>query len=295
MFKKTGLTILDFFLFSNIFIALCAVSQGLLTYHLLKVEPNYYVLSLLFFATLVVYNVSMLLSKPKEPEKSPFKRVRWIFGNHKFTIATTFIATLGIVPIGFLYLSFESRILLFAIGFLSLAYAIPFLKFNNKKIGLRNIPGVKLFLIAFVWAISGVLLPIVELGANSLIPLGEIILLLSKRFLFICAITIPFDIRDIFHDQINELKTIPVVFGEKKSWIFCQFLLLCYFVLLVIFTKGINVDVIALLLTLILTGWLIFKSNFKRNEYFYFLYLDGTMMLQFVFVLLAELIFSKII
>ncbi|RZL56389.1 MAG: hypothetical protein EOO93_18560 [Pedobacter sp.] len=275
---------LDFLLFSNLFIAICAVAQGLVTYHLLKVKPSEHVLAFLFFSTLLIYNLAVLLSKPKEPQKSPFKRVRWIFAHHRLTISTTLISALCLIPLGLLYLSFESKLLMIFIGSLAVAYNIPFLTLNNKKIGLRNIPGIKLFLIAFVWASSCVLLPIVELESMHQIqvPLSETVLLIAKRFLFVCAITVPFDIRDLFQDKLYELKTIPVVLGEKKAWIFCQALLAICLLLLILFTKTINLDVIALALTLLLTGWLIFKSNLKRNEYYYFFYLDGTMLLQFV-------------
>lgn len=288
MLKKLGLSILDFLLFSNFFIAICAVAQGLVTYHLLKAKPSEHVLAFLFFSTLLIYNLSVLLSKPKAPQKSPFKRVRWIFAHHRLTISTTLISALCLIPLGLLYLSFESKLLMVFVGLLAIAYNIPFLTLNNKKIGLRNIPGIKLFLIAFVWASSCVLLPIVELESMHQIqvPLSETVLLVAKRFLFICAITVPFDIRDLFQDKLYELKTIPVVLGEKKAWIFCQALLAICLLLLILFTKAINLDVIALALTLLLTGWLIFKSNIKRNEYYYFFYLDGTMLLQFVILAL---------
>ncbi|HUH32788.1 MAG TPA: hypothetical protein VLZ28_02480, partial [Daejeonella sp.] len=52
---------LDCLLFSNLFIALCAVAQGLVTYHLLGAKPEKYILALLFFATLAQYNFSILL------------------------------------------------------------------------------------------------------------------------------------------------------------------------------------------------------------------------------------------
>jgi 4-hydroxybenzoate polyprenyltransferase len=284
MFKKALFSILDFLLFSNLFIAVCAVAQGLVTYYLLRLPPDIYVLAFVFFSTLLIYNLSMLLSKPKEPQKSPFKRVRWIFSHHRLIISITLIAVLCIIPLGLLYLSFQAKLLMGFVGLIAVAYNFPFLSLNQKKIGLRNLPGIKLFLIAFVWSVSCVLLPIVELenNRNVVIPLGETLLLVAKRFLFICAITIPFDIRDLFQDKLYELKTIPVMLGEKKAWIFCQALLGAYLVLLVLFTKNINPDVIGLGLTIFLTGWLIFKSNFKRNEYFYFFYLDGTMLLQFV-------------
>ena len=289
MLKKLGLTILDFLLFSNLFIAVCAVAQALVTYHLLNAQPSNYVLAFVFFSTLLVYNLSMLLSKPKEPQKSPFKRVRWIFSHHRLTISITLIAILCIIPLGLLYLSFEAKLLMAFIGIISIAYNLPFLSINNKKIGLRNIPGIKLFLISFVWAISCVLLPIVELESRHqiIVPLSETVLLIAKRFLFICAITVPFDIRDLFQDKLYELKTIPVMLGEKKAWIFCQALLVAYLVLLILFTQTINIDVIGIGLTILLTGWLIFKSNIKRNEYYYFFYLDGTMLLQYLILVLC--------
>lgn len=284
MFKKALFSILDFLLFSNLFIALCAVAQALVTYYLLKLTPDKYILMFVFCSTLLVYNLSMLLAKPKEPQKSPFKRVRWIFSHHRLIISITLIAALCIIPLGLWYLSFQAQLLMAFVGFISLAYNFPFLKLNDRKIGLRNLPGIKLFLIAFVWAASAVLLPIIQIESTLglSISLNETLLLVAKRFLFICAITIPFDIRDLFQDKLYELKTIPVILGEKKAWIFCQALLIIYLILLIMFSKSIDLNVIGLTLTIILTGWLIFKSNIKRNEYFYFFFLDGTMILQFL-------------
>lgn len=292
MIKKALFSILDFLLFSNLFIAFCAVAQGLVTYYLLKVPADKSVLSFLFFSTLLIYNLSMLLSKPKDPQKSPFKRVRWIFSHHRLIISITLIAGLCLIPLGLLYLSFQAKLLMGFIGLIAIAYNFPFLSVNQKKIGLRNLPGIKLFLIALVWSVSCVLLPIVELERNYgiSVTLWETLLLVAKRFLFICAITIPFDIRDLFQDKLYELKTIPVMLGEKKAWIFCQGLLAVYLVFLILFTKEFNLDVIGLALTIFLTGWLIFKSNLKRNEYYYFFFLDGTMILQWAILVLCHLI-----
>jgi len=292
MIKKVFLTVIDFLLFSNLFIAFCAVAQGLVTYYLLRLPPNQDVLAFLFFSTLLIYNLSMLLSKPVDPQKSPFKRVRWIFAHHRLIISMTLIAVLCLVPITLLYLSFQAKLLMGFVGIIAVAYNFPFLSFHQKKIGLRNLPGIKLFLIGFVWAASCVLLPIVEIeqGYGISIPLYDTILLVAKRFLFICAITIPFDIRDLFQDKLYELKTIPVIFGEKKAWIICQAMLLIYLALLIFFTRSFNLDVAALSLTILLTGWLIFKSDIKKNEYFYFLFLDGTMLLQCILLMFSHAI-----
>ena len=60
-------------------------------------------------------------------------------------------------------------------------------------------------------------------------------LLISKRFLFIMAITLPFDIRDMYQDRKFHLKTIPVLMGEKRSLILCQMLLLVYIISIIFY------------------------------------------------------------
>ncbi|AOM77759.1 hypothetical protein [Pedobacter steynii] len=293
MVKKVLFSTLDFLLFSNLFIAICAVAQGLVTYHLLQVPPDENVLAILFFGTLALYNFSMLMSKPKDPANSPYVRVRWIFSHHRLIISITLISALCLIPLALLYLSIEGKLLMIFTGVMAVSYNIPFLTLNHQKIGLRNIPGIKLFIVAIVWAISCVLLPIVEVEHSYPINIstGETFLLVGKRFLFIAALTIPFDIRDLFQDKLYELKTIPVMFGEKKAYLFCQFLLLGYLVLLLLFSQAINLDVIALTLTILLTGWLIFKSGIRKNEYYYFFFLDGMMVLQYLILILFSIRF----
>lgn len=278
-FKK----FLDCLLFSNIFIALGAVAQGLVTYHLLEIRPVPAVLAFLFFATLTLYNFSILIEKPVNPKNSPHRRVRWIFTHYRLNISMTIIAILSLLPLFFL-LSFSSKILVIFLGFIAFGYSLPLFSVGEKKFGLRNIPGLKLFIIALVWSVSTVTLPILEINDSHLfdVNFNDLIILTAKRFLFIAAITIPFDIRDLFQDKKFDLKTIPTLFGERKAYLFCQFLLVCYTILLIVFNNGFNADFIALTLTIILAGWLIFKSNWDKNEYYYFFYLDGTLILQFV-------------
>jgi 4-hydroxybenzoate polyprenyltransferase len=282
---------LDFLLYSNIFIALCAVSQGLVTYWLVEAKPDTCVLGLLFCSTLALYNFSILLSKPEKPEISRFQRVRWIFSHYRLMITLTIISSIAIIPLSF-FLNTSSNILLIGLGLISIAYNLPIFSIDDTRFSLRNIPGVKLFIIAMVWAASCVLLPIFEIAGNnySTITLNETILLFLKRLFFIAAIAVQFDVRDIFQDKSNRLKTIPVIFGEKNSLLICQVLLASYLLLLFNFTKKIDGNFFALSLTILLSGWLIFKSKWKKNEYYYFLLLDGTMILQLIMLLIFSTI-----
>jgi len=158
---------------------------------------------------------------------------------------------------------------------------------GDHKFGLRNIPGLKPFLITLVWTMSCVLFPVLESMHNHLtdISMRDTTILIAKRFLFIGALTVPFDIRDLFDDRKVGLKTIPVVWGEKNAYLFCQVLLAGYIVLMFLFRQnGFSPDFFALTLTMFLTGWLIFKSAWEKNEYYYFFYMDGVLILQYVMV-----------
>ena len=52
--------------------------------------------------------------------------------------------------------------------------------------------------------------------------------MLLERFLFVFAITIPFDIRDMEIDIKEGLKTIPVIMGKKKAMMIANILLVLF-------------------------------------------------------------------
>lgn len=293
--KKTLLSAFDFLLFSNLFMALCAVAQSLVTFHLIDTKPIHTVTGLLFSATLGIYNFSILLSKPKHPEKSPYRRVRWFFAHYRLMVTFTMISLLALIPLFFL-LSMESRILLIFLSVLSFCYSLPLFTVGEHKFGLRNIPGLKPFLITLVWTLSCVLLPIFEAQDMHLADIStrDTTILVAKRFLLIGALTVPFDIRDLFQDRQYGLKTIAVSWGEKNAYLFCQILLAGYIVLLFMFrNNGFNVDFFALAITAVLMGWLIFRSKWEKNEYYYFFYLDGILVLQYIMLAVFTLIFGN--
>ena len=203
-------------------------------------------------------------------------------------VTITIVCILSLVPLFFL-ISTESRILLIFLALISFAYGLPLFTIGGQKFGLRNIPGLKPFLITLVWTMSTVLLPILEAQDLHLttISMHDTTILIAKRFLFIGALTIPFDIRDLFEDHRLGIKTIPVIFGEKGAYLFCQIMLLGYLFLLFIYKgQGFNHDFWALTTTTVLAGWLIFKSKWKKDEYYYFFLMDGVLVLQYLMLVL---------
>ena len=286
--KKIFQPVFDFLLFSNVFMGLCTVAQGLVTFYLIGSKPVVPVIWLLFTSTLGIYSFSILLTKPTHPDKSPYKRVRWFFSHYRLLVTFTIVSLLSLIPLFFL-ISIESRILMVFLSIISFFYSIPIFAIGDQKFGLRNIPWLKQFLITLVWTMSTVLLPILEAQHFHLtsISMRDTTILIAKRFLFIAALTVPFDIRDLFDDRKSGLKTVPVVWGEKNAYLFCQVLLAGYVVLLFLFrNNGFNPNFWALTITTVLTGWLIFKSKWKKDEYYYFFFMDGVLILQYLVLLL---------
>jgi hypothetical protein len=213
--KKILQSIFDFLLFSNIFMSLCAVAQGLVTFALIGSKPVYSVLALLFVATLGVYNFSILISKPQKPLNSPYKRERWFFAHYRLMETLTIVSLLCLLPLFFL-ISTESRILMIFLSVLSFAYGLPLFSLGDKKFGLRNIPGLKQFLITLVWTMSTVLLPLLEAQHMHLstISMRDTTLLIAKRFLFIGALISA----TCFRTSNQGLRPYPW-FGAKKRLI----------------------------------------------------------------------------
>lgn len=264
------------------------MAQGVLTYLLLNTQPNLAVIALLGCSTLSLYNFSMILARPKNPLRSPHRRVHWIYSHYKLVLFLTALSSIALIPL-LLQLSLNTIILLSLTGLLALSYNFPIFKGTSNRFGLRNLPGAKLFIIAMVWALSCVCVPIIELKSSGIsVSLIDLLLLTTKRFLFVTAITIPFDIRDLFQDKQYNLKTLPVILGEKKAYLFCQSLLILYVIFLLIFVNHLTFATVGLILVTLLTGWLIFKSRWEKNEYYYFLFLDGTLILQFLSVYILQ-------
>jgi hypothetical protein len=88
-------------------------------------------------------------------------------------------------------------------GIISFFYVlhVPGLKGKN----LRDIPGIKIYIIALVWVLITVIVPyLIDTNLNF----QKTLILFGAEVLFMISITIPFDIRDINLDEKSK-KTIP--------------------------------------------------------------------------------------
>jgi len=115
-------------------------------------------------------------------------------------------------------------------------------------------------------------------------------MIVLARALFLGAITLPFDIRDLEFDRETEVRTIPGKFGVRNTRIISTVLILSFMIVetLRYFEYGGAWAIyFSLIISGIVAGIFILRSRSDGSEYFYSLALEGTMIVQLLLVLLA--------
>lgn len=241
-----------------------------------------------FFASLFAYNFQRLIGADFRGSHS--LRHQWIQKNKRVLWLLTAVS--GIVALALsTQLSKNCLLLLLPLGVIVLLYPIPIFYSRGKAYRLREVPGIKIFLIAAVWTLVSVGLLAIEKKLAWSLDLG---LLLAQRFFFVFAITIPFDIRDLKYDN-KALKTIPVVFGEEKARM-VGFISLALYELGVIaqYLVGNSLSISAFIALLCVSGisaYLLLKTTSKKGEYYFAFWVEGASLMMYVFLIIVQLFF----
>jgi 4-hydroxybenzoate polyprenyltransferase len=188
------------------------------------------------------------------------------------------------VLIALFFLRVEVLLVLFPPALLSLFYALPM--FGSGK-GLRDLPYLKVFLIAFSWGYLTVPVTAVELGVR-MDPSGWSLFI--ERTLFVFAITVPFDIRDLPYDDPEE-RTFPQVLGVKGAKGLAVGALSAFLIMTLIRLRTEGDQAVMMLgysITAGVAGLLILGSEEGRKDLYYEGLLDGTMVLMPLLLLLFE-------
>ena len=264
-----------FLVFSNILVAFCVLALALST-ELLLGAVNYKISQFVFFATLFTYNFQRIVRIWRGVNHV---RKKWL-DKHKIAIIS--LTIIGGILSFYLFLEFQpkTQIVIAISAVASLLY--PF--------GLRKIPHLKIIIIATVWTISTMFLLVVE--SNH--PIDQNIALhLIARFLFIFAIIIPFDIRDLKYDKLS-LKTIPIVFGESKARLVALGALFIAEIIAIIQYLNFGLSFKYLLsfsLLMLLSSIMIIKSNQKQSDMYFSFWVESMSIACYLFLAISYLMF----
>ena len=166
------------------------------------------------------------------------------------------------------------------IALITILYSLPV--FGNRKtmFRIREIPYLKIFIIAFVWSFLTIILPVSR--SSQTFSKTLLVLMLLERFFFVFAITIPFDVRDMKEDKRAGIKTIPTLLNEKTSYILSCLALLIFVIISFIHyqTWSARSFILPVGISAITTFVFLTVKRIRNLPYYYYGILDGTMLLQ---------------
>ena len=275
--------IAEFILFSSIFIAACAVSFCIETNVLLDISLNSFSFyCFVFGATLVQYNLHYSMKKVAVKNS---ERLSWTLRNKNLHFI---LLIAGCLLILFSFFSFHLQhfLILGVLGCVAFLYSFPFLPFGKKK-RIKDYGFIKIITLSLLWTLVTVWLPVSNLTVNP----GLFAFVFVKRFVFMFILCLLFDVRDIEIDDKENIKTLAVILGKKKSYTLSYFLLILFAALSVIqyFFYPQMVFLIAMLVSSVIT-WIIIELTKKTNsDFIYLAGVDGMMLVQAVLVYLFSL------
>ncbi len=270
--------IANFLIYSNLWIALCAVAMLWQTEWILFQDIFWDALArFVFFSTLFLYAIHRLTGVKKLDSTLFNLRFQTIRAFNSHILFYALISLVGTIYYFFQF-NFSFQIKLFIPSILSLGYVIPFLKGKKR---LRDLNYVKIGLISVVWAWVTVVLPVFYYHLDFTTP---IIYMILAEALFIFAITLPFDIRDLDIDKSQNVATIPLTYGleftKKLGYISLILLGGLYFLLFRVGLFQLN-QFLGMILFIGFIAYLIQASHKNRHDYFFSFLVDGTMILGF--------------
>lgn len=252
--------VFNFYIFSNIHVAFASFSLTKITLLYLQNNGNT-VPFFVFFATILSYNY-IRLTRLKQVKSWYFK---WLKSKKNDLILLSILSFLACVYL-ILKIRLQALFSLIPFAFSTMFYVIP--PIISGKINLRNLPAFKIFIIAFSWAGITVLFPLMQYGIFN----NAVLWLFFQRFLFVLALTLPFDIRDVQYDS-ELLKTIPIWMGVKNAKYFGCFLLVLSLAIELLYIKANHFWIY--LFVIVCLGFLLLKSSTNQHKYFSAFWVEG--------------------
>ena len=159
------------------------------------------------------------------------------------------------------FVSFDAWMGIAVLSILTSFYAIPLLP-NTKN--LRNLGGLKIFVVALVWAGTTVVLPVI--AVNSAID-WDVSVEGIQRFLMVLILMVPFEIRDMEYDD-PELKTLPQRFGFVNTKIYGSLGVVVFFFLTFLKDHLTYLEVTSKGVMFLMLGIFMFITKRKQAKYF---------------------------
>ncbi|MEC4113766.1 UbiA prenyltransferase family protein [Myroides pelagicus] len=204
------------YLNGSIHVSLAVFALTQMTFYFCGLPFDLFTSLMVFSGTLFSYNFIKYASL--------IRSVRFSISPSLKVIVGLSLLALLVGTYSFLQLHTKAQLVTLGLLFLSVLYAIPI----SKKIpNLRNLAGLKVYIVCFCWAVVTVVVPVIN--ASQELNL-DILIKCVQRFILVLVLIGIFEIVDLQHDSLS-LKTLPQQLGITTTKWFLSFLLLPFYTL----------------------------------------------------------------
>lgn len=252
----------DLYIKSSLHVAFAVTAFAYISSHQFNLIHDPVLYCFIFSSTVVSYNLTKYLTLSGADSIRLTLLLKWIG-------AITGVGVLAMLVLLF-FLKPEMIIASLILGAVTAVYALPVSE--NRK-NLRNIYGIKILIIALVWAGVTVLLPLINQGITSA-GITDVITEGVQRLLFVAVLILPFDIRDLRSDTPS-LGTIPMIIGIEQTKRFGTLLLLACVLIEAMQHPVISISFFVLLFICVITALMIHRSMVTQTPYFASFWVEG--------------------
>ena len=255
-------------------IAISVLSLSFITAHSFEIKYDINLFIFIFCSSVLGYNYIKYFGISKFHYRSLTKRLKEIQ-------LLCLLCFLGLI-FAFFGLNNAVKPLVLCLGAVTFFYESPF----EKIASLRKVKGLKIYIIALVWAMTTVLLPL--LNADVQLE-ASIFYTFIQRFIFILVLMLPFEIRDLSDDDLR-LSTIPQKFGIPATKRLGFLGLFSIFVFSFFLLQNAAVDVLITTIVMVVTGIFLVVSHPKKPFYFTAFWVELVPVLWALLVLISNLL-----
>ena len=268
--------IFDFYINSSIHVSFSVVALTWITLLEFDSSGSKNILLFNFFASITGYNFVKYFGLARFHHRS---LATWL----QFIQVFSFFCFVLMCYYAF-QIELETLFYIAGFGLITFFYAIPLLPkhflFDEKK-NLRSVGGIKIYVIALVWAGVTVFLPLID----NYVDISENVFISSvQRFVFVIALMLPFEIRDMQYDSIR-LSTVPQNIGMKWTKIIGVILLVLFYWLEYLKNEVNPKKIVTLLITLVTLSLLIGAKK-NQGKYYSAFWVEGIPILWLLLLLL---------
>lgn len=250
---KWLLQFFNFYLDASIHVALAIFSLTQITCIILQIPAYDHLIWFLFFGSISCYN---FIKYGVEAEKYILVANRYHKSIQFFSLITLLIALYHAH-----FMNISTYVGIAILVFLTGLYALPLLP---KAKNLRSWGGLKIFIVAIVWAGATVILPVLSVQTEIS---WDVSIETAQRFLLVLILLLPFEIRDLAYDKA-ELKTLPQRFGVENTKKIGLVLIVLFFLLSFLKDNLSNQEILTKIIFTFLL--LVFVGLTKRKQDSYF-------------------------